>query len=101
MIDKMFPTETVAIIMESWNEALTDALQNGNGTQHGKRVSGNTRYSKRLLSDEREVYHLLGVILLCCLTQKSKLKLAFDEVSESGGNKIFENQDDHATTWNE
>ncbi len=59
MIDKMFPKEAVCIIMEGWNDALQDAVKNGNGTRLGRKVEGTGIYSKRILKSEEEVYHFL------------------------------------------
>ena len=82
LIKELIPEQAFIIIMDGWNAALKEAIQNGNGTPSGKKVAKNTKSSKKLFTSTPEVREAIGSILLCSLTENSNLKKAHKEISE-------------------
>lgn len=77
----MFPESAVQIIMEGWNDALSDAIKNGQGTKYGKKVCTTTASSKRPFASLTEVYNALGTLLLCVGNESKSVKVAHKAIS--------------------
>ena len=79
VIDSMFPDGLMFLIMDGWKRSLRDAVSNGNGTKRGVGVAATTACSKRQFKTLKEVFHALGILLRCCVTEEIDLELAFKE----------------------